>query len=54
MARYNVYPGKFKCHNCGIEVTSIRSYVEQKRLTWMCSNKHLSEVNLNTKKTKRD
>ena len=54
MAKYSVYPGKFKCQVCGAEVTSLRSYIESKELTWMCKDKHLSTVSLNTKKTKKD
>ena len=54
MAKYNVYPGKFVCHTCHAEVPTIRSYPELKKLTWMCKDKHLSEVDLNTKKSKRD
>jgi hypothetical protein len=54
MAKYNVYAGKFKCQVCNQEVTSLRSYPEAKELTWMCSEKHMSRVSLNTKKTKKD
>ena len=54
MARYSIYNGKFKCHTCGIEVTSLRSYPEEKKLTWMCKDKHVSVVNLVTKKSKKD
>lgn len=54
MARYNVYPGEFVCHTCHAKVPTIRSYPDEKRLTWMCKDKHLSEVHLNTKKNKRD
>jgi hypothetical protein len=54
MAKYSVYTGKFKCQVCGADVTSLRSYYDTKELTWMCKDKHLSTVSLNTKKTKRD
>jgi hypothetical protein len=54
MAKYNIYPGKFKCQECGLEVTSLRSYPETKELTWMCSDKHMSKVELKIKKTKKD
>jgi hypothetical protein len=54
MSRYNIYPGKFKCQTCGSEVGSLRSYPDLKKLTWMCKDKHVSVVNLNTKKTKKD
>lgn len=54
MAKYSVYPGQFKCQVCGADVNSLRSYPENKELTWMCADKHMSKVDLNTKKTKRD
>ena len=54
MAKYNVYNGLFKCHTCGVEVKSLRSYPGIKQLTWMCPEKHVSIVDLNTKKTKAD
>ena len=54
MNKYTVYNGIFKCQQCGMTVNSLRSYPEQKKLTWMCKNKHLSEVSLQTKKSKKD
>jgi hypothetical protein len=54
MAKYNVYPGSFKCHTCGMEVKTIRSYPNAKQLTWMCPDKHVSTVDLNVRKTKAD
>jgi hypothetical protein len=54
MARYTVYEGRFKCHTCGESVLTIRSYPELKKITWMCKDKHLSEVSLSTKKRKSD
>ena len=54
MAKYNVYPGIFPCHTCKEEVKTLRSYPEEKLLTWMCSQKHLSQVSLKTKKDKKD
>lgn len=54
MAKYNLYQGKFPCHVCKAEVTSLRFYADTKEATWMCKDKHLSKVNLNTKKTKKD
>lgn len=54
MGRYNVYTGQFICQVCGAEVSSIRSYPGEKKLTWMCRDKHLSQVDLNTKKSKKD
>ena len=54
MAKYNVYQGQFVCHECKAEVKSLRSYPDEKKLTWMCHNKHVSEVNLGRKKKKVD
>lgn len=53
-SKYTVYPGKFACHTCKQEVATIRHYPSDKRLTWMCKDKHLSVVSLITKKTKAD
>lgn len=55
MSRYTVYAGEFPCHTCKEVVKSLRSYHEEKLLTWMCSQKHISEVSLSvTKKKKKD
>ena len=54
MAKYNVHHGKFPCHTCGKEVPTLRSYPQEKKLTWMCSEKHVKEVDLNVKKSKKD
>lgn len=53
MAKYNVYQGKFPCHTCREVVSTIRSYPENKEATWMCSQKHLSQVSF-IKKSKKD
>ena len=52
-AKYDVHKGKFNCHTCKVEVSSVRWYWTLKELTWLCSDGHLSKVNLNTKKSKR-
>jgi hypothetical protein len=52
VSKYSVYVGQFKCQVCNAEVSSLRSYPEEKLLTWMCRDKHLSKVSLNTKKKK--
>ena len=54
MARYTVYEGSFKCQSCGQDIKTLRSYPDLKELTWMCRDKHLSKVSLNTKKTRAD
>jgi hypothetical protein len=50
MASYTVYHGKFICHECKIEVTSLRLYAETKTMTWMCPSKHLSTVKFGKQK----
>jgi hypothetical protein len=54
MAKYSVYHGVFKCQECGAEVNSLRSYPDTRELTWMCPDKHLSRVDLNARKSKKD
>ena len=54
MAKYSIYHGTFPCHTCKMEVKTLRLYPETKEMTWMCSEKHISTVSLNTKKTKKD
>ena len=54
MAKYNLYHGDFACHVCKTPVRTLRSYPDIKELTWMCVNKHLSKVDLNTKRKKED
>ena len=54
MAKYNIYPGKYICHTCMAEVKTMSSYPATKELTWMCADKHLSTVSLQTKKKARD
>lgn len=55
MAKYEVYAGKFPCHTCKTEVTSVRLYKETKELTWLCKDGHMSSVFLVTKKkTKKE
>lgn len=46
MSRYTVYEGKFLCKTCKKEVKTIRVYTETGMASWMCSEKHLSEVQL--------
>jgi hypothetical protein len=50
MDKYTVYHGKFLCHKCKAEVTSLRLYPETKIMTWMCKEKHLSKVSLGKRK----
>jgi hypothetical protein len=50
--KFTVYPGKFPCHTCKEEVRSMRYWVGTAKVTFMCSQKHISEVFL--VKTKQD
>lgn len=52
-SKYTITHGKFPCHTCKEVVTSLRHYIENKELTWMCSQKHLSVVSLDVKKKKK-
>lgn len=55
MSKYEVIEGRFPCHTCREECTSLRFYKETKDLTWMCRQKHISMVSLlSVKKTKKD
>lgn len=46
MSNFTTYPGKFPCKTCKEEVLNIRVYPETGISTWMCSQKHLSQVQL--------
>jgi hypothetical protein len=54
MSKYTVYNGKFPCHTCKDLVLSLRLYSETKEMTWMCKEGHMSTVNLNTRRSKKD
>ena len=54
MGKYRVHAGVFACHTCKVEVKSVRLYPVEKLITWMCPEKHLNEVSLETKKSKKD
>jgi len=42
--KFDVYTGKFWCKTCNKEVGTIRIYTDTGMGSWMCSDKHLSEV----------
>ena len=44
MDKYTIYEGKFQCKTCGKQVGTIRFYAQTGMASWMCSEKHLSEV----------
>jgi hypothetical protein len=48
-------PGKFICKKCKQDVTAARFWHDSGDVTWMCTNKHISKVELVVKKkTKKD
>lgn len=53
-SKYTVYPGKFICQSCKVEVSSLRLYPKTQEVTWMCKEGHTSNVSLNKRKTKKD
>jgi hypothetical protein len=44
--KYTIYEGKFPCKECKKEVKTIRVYAKTGMASWMCPEKHLSEVEL--------
>lgn len=54
MSKYVVHNGQFPCHTCKVVVPTLRHYIEDGKLTWMCPSKHMSSVSLRTKKSKKD
>jgi hypothetical protein len=45
--------GKFICQKCKQDVIVARFWNESGDITWMCSNKHISKVELVAKKKKK-
>lgn len=43
---FTVYPGKFICKTCKKDVFSMRLWHETGLASWMCSDKHVSEVQM--------
>ena len=43
---FTTYAGKFICKTCKETVKTIRIFKDSGKGTWMCSKKHLSEVQL--------
>ena len=46
MDKYSIYEGKFPCKTCKKEVKTIRVYKATGMASWMCPDKHLTEVEL--------
>jgi hypothetical protein len=51
--KFSHVPGKFICQKCKQDVTAARFWYESGDVTWMCSNKHISKVELVAKKKKK-
>lgn len=51
-SKFKSFVGKFPCHTCKEEVETLRLWKETYDLTWMCSKKHISKVQMI--KTKKD
>lgn len=43
---FTVYTGKFICKTCSEEVKTMRLWTDTASVSWMCSKKHISSVNL--------
>jgi hypothetical protein len=56
MARdFQVYEGKWPCKKCSEVVLTLRLWPDSGDVTWMCTQKHLSKMNLiPPKKKKKD
>ena len=52
MGKYDILKGDFVCHTCKQTVYSMRWYYQDKIMSWMCKDKHVTEVNLNLKRKK--
>jgi hypothetical protein len=52
---FTSFSGTFICQRCKEEVYQLRLWKDTLDLTWQCSRKHISRVNLGgKKKTKKD
>jgi hypothetical protein len=50
MANFTVYNGQWTCHTCKAIVPTLRCYADEKMLSWMCKDKHLTKVYLGKRK----
>ena len=44
--KFKSFPGQFECHKCKEHVFSLRLWIDTASVTWMCSQKHISKVQL--------
>lgn len=50
---FKIFSGKFLCKRCHEEVVSLRLWLFSGDVTWMCTKKHISKVNLMPQKKKK-
>jgi hypothetical protein len=43
---FTVYPGQFICKTCDEVVKTMRYWKDTVSVSWMCSNKHISSVDI--------
>lgn len=54
-SKYTIIEGTFFCHTCENTAKTARLYSDSKKLSWLCSNSHITEIMLKAeKKTKKD
>jgi hypothetical protein len=44
--QFRIFSGKFMCQKCNEDVHSLRLWLDSGDVTWMCSQKHISKVQL--------
>ena len=51
---FKIIKGTFICQRCEETVGNLRLWYDTLDLTWQCSNKHISKVNIAKKKKKHE
>lgn len=49
---FSTYNGKFMCKRCSEEVASARLWHDTLDVTWQCTKKHVTKVNMDPKRKK--
>lgn len=49
---FSTYQGKFICKRCSEEVGSARLWHDTLDVTWQCTKKHVTKVNMDPKRKK--
>lgn len=50
---FNTYAGSYTCKRCNENVKSARLWADTGDVTWQCSKKHITKVNLIPQKKKK-